>query len=139
MAAIEGIEGLSAEALDYQISLGGRFVVYSYAISVLVMSFRRSSNVQFVRSDENAALRGLPYTLLAALLGWWGIPWGPIFTVQALATNLGGRQRRDAGGRLDAEGSDELARRGRLGVDTRGRAAPRARPRSTMPSVTSAQ
>ena len=75
MAAIEGIEGLSAEALDYQISLGGRFVVYSYAISVLVMSFRRSSNVPFVRSDENAALRGLPYTLLAALLGWWGIPW----------------------------------------------------------------
>jgi hypothetical protein len=23
-------------------------------------------------------------------MSWWGIPWGPIYTIQALATNLRG-------------------------------------------------
>jgi len=33
---------------------------------------------------------GLPYCLGTLLLGWWGIPWGPIYTVQAIAKNLRG-------------------------------------------------
>ena len=32
----------------------------------------------------------LPYTLLSAVLGWWGIPWGPIYTVQSIASNIKG-------------------------------------------------
>jgi hypothetical protein len=33
---------------------------------------------------------GLPCCLGTLLLGWWGIPWGPIYTVQAIAKNLRG-------------------------------------------------
>jgi len=32
----------------------------------------------------------LPWTGLSLLAGWWGIPWGPIWTVQALVTNFRG-------------------------------------------------
>ena len=43
-----------------------------------------------IKSDGE--LQGLPFTLLSLLLGWWGIPWGPIYTIQSLWVNLkGGR------------------------------------------------
>ncbi|NOX58136.1 MAG: hypothetical protein GXP29_04670, partial [Planctomycetes bacterium] len=31
-------------------------------------------------------------TLLSLTCGWWGIPWGPIFTIRALGSNIGGGQ-----------------------------------------------
>jgi hypothetical protein len=27
---------------------------------------------------------------LSAFLGWWGIPWGPIYTIQSLSKNISG-------------------------------------------------
>jgi hypothetical protein len=35
-------------------------------------------------------MKGLPFSLLSLFLGWWGIPWGPIYTVQALWVNFSG-------------------------------------------------
>jgi hypothetical protein len=33
---------------------------------------------------------GLPYSFATCLVGWWGIPWGPIYTVQAIYRNCQG-------------------------------------------------
>jgi hypothetical protein len=33
---------------------------------------------------------GLIYSFGTLLLGWWGIPWGPVYTVQAIARNFRG-------------------------------------------------
>jgi hypothetical protein len=33
---------------------------------------------------------GLLYSFGTLLLGWWGIPWGPVYTVQAIARNFRG-------------------------------------------------
>jgi hypothetical protein len=86
------MDGLSNEALVLELRRGGRFVAFQFAISILVMSYKRSSNVYFVRSGESAVIRGLPFTLLTLCLGWWGIPWGPIFSIESLSINLkGGR------------------------------------------------
>ncbi len=87
---IIGVEGMGNLELRTEIQRGGRFVMYSYVISILIMTFRRSSNISFVRADESAILKGLPFTLLSLVVGWWGIPWGIIYTIQALITNLGG-------------------------------------------------
>jgi hypothetical protein len=65
-------------------------VFFQYCVSILILTFRRPSDVFFVRSGENAVVKGLPYTLLTLLVGWWGIPWGPIYTIGSLVTNLGG-------------------------------------------------
>jgi len=43
-----------------------------------------------VRTGENRIIRGLPYTILSLLFGWWGIPWGPKHTVESIRTNLRG-------------------------------------------------
>lgn len=88
--SIKGLENLSVEQLNQEIRQGGKFVHFSYCISLLVITFRRSSAVYYVRPGESAIVKGMPYTALSLIAGWWGIPWGPIFTITSLVTNLGG-------------------------------------------------
>lgn len=90
MAKINGIVNLSGVELSAELQKGGRFVMYEYAISILIMTFYRSSNITFIKADENGMVKGLGFTFLTFLLGWWGIPWGPIRSIQAVATNLKG-------------------------------------------------
>ncbi len=91
MAKIIGMENISAGGqLQQELQQGGKFVIYQYCISLLVITFKRSSNIYFLSHEENAVLKGLPFTLLSLLLGWWGIPWGPIYTVQSIWTNFSG-------------------------------------------------
>jgi hypothetical protein len=90
MASIKNIEGLTVGQVNSLIDQGGKFVMYQYTISVLVMTFRRSSDIYFIRYGENATVKGLGFTCLTAVLGWWGIPWGPIYSIGSLYTNLSG-------------------------------------------------
>ena len=60
------------------------------AVSLLVVSFRRSSDIYFVTADRPFTSARLGYSLLSLVAGWWGVPWGPIFTIQSLWTNLSG-------------------------------------------------
>ncbi len=89
---VVGLDGLTNEEVLWELRNGAKFVVYQYCVSLLVVSLYRSSEVHFIRSNESAVLHGMKYTLLSLALGWWGIPFGPIFTVAAIAINLcGGR------------------------------------------------
>jgi hypothetical protein len=90
MAKIIGVEGLTNDQINFEVQRGAKFVLYQYCISAVVITFRRSSDIYFVKEGESRISKGLPWTLLSVLLGWWGIPWGPIFTVQALITNFRG-------------------------------------------------
>ena len=67
-----------------------RLVIFQYCISIGVLSFKRSSGVKVVHPGQSALLAGLPYTLASLVAGWWGLPWGPIWTLQTVARNLGG-------------------------------------------------
>jgi hypothetical protein len=87
---IRGIEKLSPADIDREIAAGGRFVYYEYCISVIVASARRPTDITFLPGDDWGILRGLPYCLLSLLLGWWGFPWGPIYTPLTLFNNLSG-------------------------------------------------
>jgi hypothetical protein len=74
----------------FEVQRGGKFVLYSYCVSLLVVTFKRPSEIYFIRSGESAIGRGMPLTLLTILLGWWGIPWGPVYSIQSLVVNLKG-------------------------------------------------
>lgn len=92
MASIKNLDGMTGEELNRELEQGGRFVVYEYTVSILVMTFKRGSDVYFLRSGETGFGSGLPFTLITLLFGWWGIPWGPIYSVMSLFTNFrGGR------------------------------------------------
>ena len=87
---IRGIEGMRQGELDFEIQRGAKFVLFQYCISVIVLTLRRPSDIYFVRQGENALVKGLPFTLLSLVAGWWGIPWGPIYTIQSVYNNSRG-------------------------------------------------
>jgi hypothetical protein len=87
---ILGIEGMTGAQVEAEVAKGGKFVYYTYCISIIFMTYRRSSDIHFVRAGESSLTPGLGWTALSLVMGWWGIPWGPIYTIGALFTNLGG-------------------------------------------------
>ena len=91
MTKIIGLDEIkSGMHLQQELASGGKFVVYQYCISILIMTFRRSSDIYFVPASENRVGKGLGFSLLSFFIGWWGIPWGPIYTIQSLWTNFNG-------------------------------------------------
>jgi hypothetical protein len=85
-----GLEGISEGRLRQELKQGGKFVVFQYCYSLLIVTFRRVSPVYFICAGESGILHGMRYSLIAFLLGWWGFPWGPVFTVGSLFNNLKG-------------------------------------------------
>jgi hypothetical protein len=71
---------------------------FIYTISLIFVTFRRGAAGVYCGSCRKK--EGLKYTLTSALLGWWGIPWGPIYTLHAFGRNSAGGYQ-DAG--LNAE------------------------------------
>lgn len=87
---IRGIEGMKQDELNFELQRGSKFVLFQYCISVIVLTFRRPSDIYFLRAGENPLVKGLPFTLLSLVAGWWGIPWGPIYTIQSVYNNSRG-------------------------------------------------
>jgi hypothetical protein len=87
---IRGIEGMKHGELDFEIQRGAKFVLFQYCVSIIILTFRRPSDIYFLRQGENPVVKGLPFTLLSLVAGWWGIPWGPIYTIQSVYNNSRG-------------------------------------------------
>jgi hypothetical protein len=87
---IKNINGLSAADLQQQVSEGGRFVYFAYTVSLFIITFRDTSGVYLIRSGENTIGKSFIFTIVTLLAGWWGIPFGPKFTWQAIRTNWKG-------------------------------------------------
>jgi hypothetical protein len=87
---IDGLDNLTTAELEAELAAGGRFVYYEYCISFVVLSLRCPTSIRYLRPEEFGVLRGLPYVLLSLLLGWWGLPWGIIYTPLTIFTNLCG-------------------------------------------------
>lgn len=90
MTKIKNIEGLTIAEINQELSNGAKFVIYKYCVSVIVLTFRRSSDIYFVRGGESTIKNSIGFTLVTFLFGWWGIPWGPIYSIGSLYTNLTG-------------------------------------------------
>ncbi len=87
---IDGINGLTHAQLRTAIFEGGRFVFFEYCVSFVVFTLRRPSDIRFLRQGQWGWFHGLPYTLLSLLFGWWGLPWGLLYTPIVVLTNLTG-------------------------------------------------
>ena len=87
---IKGINGMTIAQIQNEVYSGGKFLQFSFCVSLIVVSFRRSSAVYFIKEGESAFVKGLPFSFISLLFGWWGIPWGIIYTIGCLYTNTGG-------------------------------------------------
>ena len=76
-----------------------RYVIYWQIVSLLIVTIRRPIQGVFCRdcADRKAILA----SLATWCFGWWGIPWGPIWSFYYLAINLtGGEKPADANAAL---------------------------------------
>jgi hypothetical protein len=87
---IIGAENMTNQQLAETIRRGGRIVMYEYCISIIILTFRRPSGIYLVRPGESAVVKGLGFSAISLFLGWWGFPWGIIYTIGSFITNFGG-------------------------------------------------
>jgi hypothetical protein len=87
---IIGIEGMSGEDLSYELQRGAKFVMYQYCISILILTFKRPTDIYFVKAGQSAVTKGLGFSVLTFFFGWWGFPWGPIYTIGSFVVNFRG-------------------------------------------------
>ncbi|MBN1151537.1 hypothetical protein JXA84_10010 [candidate division WOR-3 bacterium] len=83
----KNIDGMSGDDLLREITQGGKFVVFQYCVSIIILSFKRGSAIYFIKGKEKSLKYSFKYSLVTWLLGWWGIPWGPIFSIRSLYIN----------------------------------------------------
>jgi len=90
LSRIYGIEGLMEDDITYELKKGAKFVIYQYCVSAIIVSFKLNSVVYFIKNGESAVVKGLPFTIFSAVIGWWCIPWGLIYTVKVIKNNFKG-------------------------------------------------
>jgi hypothetical protein len=86
---VKGIAGRDARWLSQELARGGRFLVFDYTFAAGVVTCRRNSSILFVRAGRKALRARLGWSLLSALLGWFG-PGGRRETLDVLRLNWRG-------------------------------------------------
>ena len=81
---LKNVSRWSNEMLAADIARGGKFVIFPYTISIIVMTYKRPSKVFYIPSGGLPIANGWVYLLISIIFGWWGIPWGPIYTIQSI-------------------------------------------------------
>jgi hypothetical protein len=87
---IHGIESWTLIELELQLAKGARFVFFEYCVSLVALTARRSSGIYFLRAGDKGLVKGLRFSLVSLLLGWWGVPWGLIYAPLTIVTNFKG-------------------------------------------------
>jgi hypothetical protein len=84
-------DNLSVKELEHLVNSGCRFISFTYCISIIfAVTLRRFSPAILIIDRRVFNKNKFKYNLLTILFGWWGFPWGPIFSVRALNVNRKG-------------------------------------------------
>jgi hypothetical protein len=87
---IRGAEDLTPAELAAALRAGGRLVFYEYCISLIFLTLRCPTDLYLLWPEDSGVVRGLPYSIVSLLFGWWGIPMGMIYTPLTLFNNFSG-------------------------------------------------
>lgn len=90
MVTIHNLEGLTFDEVNESIDKGAKFVVFEYCISIIILTFTIKTDIHYIKPNESTFKFSFAASLVSLLLGWWGIPWGPIRTINTLSTNFSG-------------------------------------------------
>lgn len=87
---VPGTENLTATDIAEEVLAGGRFVTFRYCVSIIILTFLRPTGIVFLKRNEDAGKHAFGWSFLTLFAGWWGFPWGPIYTIGSLITNARG-------------------------------------------------
>jgi hypothetical protein len=79
----------TARYRDVPISYATRIREYDVVVSLLIVSLRFPSRPVIVGTESGRAVR-IGCTVVSLVLGWWGFPHGPLWTIRALVRNVRG-------------------------------------------------
>lgn len=99
MWLFENVHAVSSGGAMYNgtlITLQTEITQYQAALSFLLITIKAPSRIYIVGIDSSAAVASL-FTFISLVFGWWGIPWGPIYTIQAVLKNMRGGTRQKIG------------------------------------------
>lgn len=69
-------------------SKNGKFVTFQWIIPLPMFTpVKRLSKVYFVSKASEAKDYAKKYNLINLLIGWWGLPFGPVYLVKSIALN----------------------------------------------------
>lgn len=94
-----------------------RLVRFQACLSFLVVSTKAPSRY-CVEAYDYVFPIGLVFSLVTLVLGWWGLPWGPLWTLQVLRLNLGGGETQVVADLLAAAGIPVDNNGTQTGIDT---------------------
>jgi hypothetical protein len=78
-------------SICHKISAQPRYVIYRHVVSLVFMT--RRGGRQGIFCSKCAAKQAYRASAQTWLLGWWGLPWGPIYSIRAIYSNMvGGEQ-----------------------------------------------
>lgn len=78
------LNGGSREFEGDMYSLSTKLVQYRFAVSLIAISMTRGTGLHHEK-DKKWLL--LSCTLISVFGGWWGIPWGPYYTIVSFIEN----------------------------------------------------
>lgn len=81
---------MTGSQLPAAIASGARFVRFKRAFSFVILTTYSTTPAIYLPGGNSGAGPAWQNSLFTMLLGWWGIPWGPIRSIQALLTNAKG-------------------------------------------------
>lgn len=81
---------ITTAELKQKVAAGAKFVYFEYTVSIIAATFKRPTSIYFIDANESTAKHSWHLSTLTGVLGWWGIPWGPIYTIGTFVTNFGG-------------------------------------------------
>jgi hypothetical protein len=81
---------ITTAELKQKVAAGAKFVTFEYTVSIVFATFKRPSDIYFIDAGESTAKHSWHLSTLTGVMGWWGFPWGPIYTIGTFITNFGG-------------------------------------------------
>lgn len=87
---IIGARQLSEEEIALKLTEGYRLVSYEYCLSFIVITLKRPTSLYLVPPNDSDFGNRALFSSLSFFIGWWGIPWGPIYTISTIYRNLSG-------------------------------------------------
>lgn len=90
---VENREALQSGATpaygDIPISLNTEVTQFYSCLSFVILTTKIPSRF-YLRGHHKTGGIGTIYSVISLIAGWWGFPWGPIYTIQSLYKNMRG-------------------------------------------------